>query len=102
MMKIILKKAGLLALGLLQGLFGSYFAILGWAFAFPESSPGSKDYEEDLFFVPLGFVMLFAWIIIMIAAIALLRKNKAYLALFLISWLIGLSVFFIFTFMILK
>ncbi len=75
-MNSILKKVGLPVLGLLQGTFGSYLVLLGFAFAFPDSAPGSKDYDEDMFFVPLGFIIMFLWIIVMITAIALLRKNK--------------------------
>ena len=45
------KKILLAILGFLQGTLGSYLALLGWAFAFPETSPGAKDYEEDMFFL---------------------------------------------------
>ena len=45
-----IKKILLAILGFLQGTLGSYLALLGWAFAFPETSPGAKDYEEDMFF----------------------------------------------------
>lgn len=48
--------------GLLQGTLGSYFALLGWAFAFPETSPGAKDYAEDMLFVPLGYMIMFVWL----------------------------------------
>ena len=49
-----IKKICLGILGLLQGTLGSYLALLGWAFAFPETSPGTKDYVEDMSFVPFG------------------------------------------------
>lgn len=52
-MKDAFKKIGFSIYGLLQGSLGSYLALLGFAFAFPTSTPDSKDYEEDLFFVPL-------------------------------------------------
>ncbi len=45
-MNSILKKVGLPVLGLLQGTFGSYLVLLGFAFAFPDSAPGSKDYDD--------------------------------------------------------
>ncbi len=99
-MNSILKKVGLPVLGLLQGTFGSYLALLGFAFAFPDSAPGSKDYDEDMFFVPLGFIIMFLWIIVMITAIALLRKNKTQLLLFLIPWFIGLIGCIVFSFII--
>ena len=45
-----IKKICLGILGLLQGTLGSYLALLGWVLAFPETSPGTKDYVEDMFF----------------------------------------------------
>lgn len=47
MVKNLLEKIGLSIFGLLQGTLGSYLVLLGFAFAFPESTPDSKDYEED-------------------------------------------------------
>lgn len=85
-----IKKILLAILGFLQGTLGSYLALLGWAFAFPETSPGVKDYEEDMFFVPFGYIMMFAWLVIMITAIILLRKNKANFLPFIIPWFMGL------------
>lgn len=89
-MKNTTKKILLAILGLLQGTLGSYLALLGWAFAFSENSYGAKDYEEDMFFVPIGYLMMFVWLVIMIIAIILLRKNKANLLSFILPWFIGL------------
>ena len=50
-----IKKICLGILGLLQGTLGSYLALLGWVLAFPETSPGTKDYVEDMSFVPFGY-----------------------------------------------
>ena len=99
-MKIIIKKLGISILGLLQGTLGSYLAILGIAFAFPESSPGSKDYDEDMFFVPFGFMMLFIWVAVMVVTFLFLRKNKSNLLSFFIPWLVGLVGCLVFVFMI--
>ena len=85
-----IKKICLAILGLLQGTFGSYLALLGWMFAFPETSPGAKDYEEDMSFVPFGYIIMFTWLAIMITAIILLRKNKANFLSFILPWLMGL------------
>ncbi|MBR6224085.1 MAG: hypothetical protein IKQ71_11705 [Lachnospiraceae bacterium] len=89
-MRDLLKKIGLAIAGLLQGTLGSYFALIGIAFAFPETEPSMKDYEEDMFFVPFGYFMMLVWVAVMISAIILLRKNKLNTALFFISWLVGL------------
>lgn len=89
-LKNAFKKISLAILGLLQGTLGSYLALLGWAFAFPEASPGTKDYEEDMLFVPFGYMIMFVWLVIMITAIIVLKKNKKNLLLFIISWCMGL------------
>lgn len=89
-MKNTIKKILFAILGLLQGTLGSYLALLGAAFAFPETSSGAKDYKEDMFLVPLGYMIMIAWLAIMIIAIILLRKNKANLLSFIIPWFVGL------------
>lgn len=99
-MKNLLKRIEFSIFGLLQGTLGSYFALLGFAFAFPESTPDSKEYEEDIFFVPLGYIVMFVWLVMMITAFIFLRKNKANLLSFLIAWLIGVGVFLALLFII--
>ena len=89
-MQNAIKKILLAILGLLHGTLGSYFALLGWAFAFPETSPGAKDYAEDMLFVPFGYMLMFVWLVIMITAIILLRKKKANLLSFILPWFMGL------------
>ncbi|MGN0632458.1 MAG: hypothetical protein ACI4JW_01170 [Oscillospiraceae bacterium] len=99
-MNNLIKRIGFSILGLLQGTLGSYLALLGFAFAFPGSTPGSKDYEEDIFFVPLGYMIMFIWLAVMITAFIFLRKKKANFLSFLISWLIGAGGFLAFVFII--
>ena len=99
-MKNALKKIGFSIFGLLQGTLGSYLALLGVAFAFPESTPGSKDYEEDMFFVPLGYIIMFIWLVVMVTAFLFLRKDKANLLSFLIAWIVGIGGCLVFTFII--
>ena len=97
----VIKKICLVILGLLQGTLGSYLALLGWAFAFPETSPGAKDYVEDMSFVPLGYFIMFAWLAIMITAMILLRKNKANFLSFILPWFMGLVACLVAVFVIL-
>ena len=92
---VILKKVLLAIFGLLQGTIGNYLGLLGLAFAFPQTAPGSKDYDEDMFFVPFGYIMMFTWLVVTIAAAILLRKNKANLLSYMISWIIGFVGFLI-------
>ena len=101
-MKNVFKKIGISILGLLQGTVGSYIAILGWACAFPGTESGSKDYEEDMLFVPFGYAIMLIWIAVMIIAFIKLRKDKGKLLLFLVPWLIGVCIFIFSTVYLLK
>lgn len=86
----IIKKVILSVLGLLQGTLGSYLALLGLAFAFPGTAPGARDYEEDMLFVPFGYLIILIWIAIMASAFIFLHKNKTNFLAFIVSWIIGL------------
>ena len=95
-----LKNVGLSIAGLVQGTVGSYFALLGYAFAFPDTEPGMRDYEEDMFFVPWGYVMMLIWAAVMISIIIALRKNKSNIKFFLFSWFAGWIGCIVFVFVI--
>lgn len=86
-LSVTLKKVLLIIFGLLQGTIGNYLGLLG--FAFPQTDSYSKDYDEDMFLVPFGYVMMLTWLIVTIAAVILLRKNKANLLSYVIPWVIG-------------
>ena len=86
---VALKKVLLIIFGLLQGTIGNYLGLLGLAFAFPQTDSYSKDYDEDMFLVPFGYVMMLTWLIVTIAAVILLLKNKANLLSYVIPWVIG-------------
>ena len=92
---VVFKKVSLAIFGLLQGIIGNYLGLLGLAFAFPQTDPGSKDYDEDMFFVPFGYIMMFTWLVVTISAFMLLRKNKENLLSYVISWIIGFIGFLI-------
>ena len=94
-LSVIFKKVLLAIFGLLQGMIGNYLGLLGLAFAFPQTDPGSKDYDEDMFFVPFGYIMMFTWLVVTISAFILLRKNKANLLSYVIPWIIGFIGFLI-------
>ena len=88
-LSVTLKIVLLIIFGLLQGTIGNYLGLLGFAFAFPQTDSYSKDYDEDMFLVPFGYVMMLTWLIVTIAAVILLRKNKANLLSYVIPWVIG-------------
>ena len=87
-LSVTLKKVLLIIFGLLQGTIGNYLGLLGFAFAFPQTDSYSKDYDEDMFLV--HWVCHDAYLLIVtIAAVILLRKNKANLLSYVIPWVIG-------------
>ena len=43
-----------------------------------------------MLFVPLGYIIMFVWLVIMITVIILLRKNKTNLLSFILPWFMGL------------
>lgn len=83
-----IKQIALGVFGALQGIFGTWWLLAGFAGAFPGTEPGSKDYEEDMWFVPFGWGMMLLWLAVMAVTIILNRKNKANLLSFLIPWFI--------------
>lgn len=88
-----MKKVLIAFLGFLHGIFGSYWGLLGIAFTFPESTPDSKDYEEDRLFVPLGIVMLLIYAIATIISYYKLRKSMFDIILFSVALIIGIAIF---------
>lgn len=91
-----MKKFIIAFLGFLYGIFSTFWGLLGAAFTFPDSSPGSKDYEEDCFFIPLGIIMLLSYIAVTIFSYYKLRKKKSYIIIFSVSLVIGISIYIFF------
>lgn len=88
-LSVIFKRIVFVVFGFLQGTIGNYLGSLGLVFAFPQTDPYSKDYNEDMFFVSFGYIMMLTWLIVTISAFILLRKNKANLLSYIIPWIIG-------------
>ena len=88
-LSVIFKRIVFVVFGFLQGTIGNYLGSLGLVFAFPQTDSYSKDYDEDMFFVPFGYIMMLTWLIVTISAFILLRKNKANLLSYIIPWIIG-------------
>ena len=88
-LSVIFKRIVFDVFGFLQGTIGNYLGSLGLVFAFPQTDSYSKDYDEDMFFVPFGYIMMLTWLIVTISAFILLRKNKANLLSYIIPWIIG-------------
>ncbi len=93
-----MKKALIAFLGLLQGVFGSWWGLLGIAFMFPESTPDSKDYEEDRTFIPFGAVMLLIYLGVMIFSYYKLRKRKSDIITFSAALVIGIAILIFYSF----
>ncbi len=77
--------------GLIHGGIGTYWVLLGIAFAFPGTTPDSKDYEEDMMFVPAGWFMIVMWAALTILTVVLSRKDKGKLLSFLLPLVIGIG-----------
>ena len=92
------KRTVISILGLLQGAIGTFFAIVGLAFAFPDSEPGSLEYEDDMSLAHLGYVLMTVWLVVMVYAVIRLRKSRKDLLSFLLFWFIGTCGMFLFFF----
>lgn len=95
-MKNIVKRTALGIFGALQGIFGSWWLLCGIAGAFPGTEPGTKDYEEDMWFVPFGIGMILIWLAVMAVTVILNRKDWKSLLAFLIPWGVGTAGFIVF------
>lgn len=85
-------KKGLIGLwGIVQGAIGAVWNMIGLLFILhPDSSPGSKDWEEDVMFIPVGYIMLVIWLIAMFLSYYILRKNKNNVLVFSVAWLVSM------------
>lgn len=88
-----MKKVLIALYGLLLGTLGICWLFIGITAAFPDSGPGSKDWEEDKIFIPFGFVMLLIWLTIMVFSFYKFRKSKSNILTFVIPFLIGVIIF---------
>lgn len=83
--------------GIMQGIIGTAWSGLGLAFIqHPNSGPGTKDWEEDKMFIPIGYIMVVIWLVITGFSYYKLRKNKSDIIIFTTTWLIGTAIYIIF------
>ncbi|MDD6844413.1 MAG: hypothetical protein PUE32_02465 [Clostridia bacterium] len=79
--------------GIVQGIIGTLWNMLALAFILhPGSAPGTKDWEEDQMFIPVGYAMLVVWLIFMFFSFYKLKKNKKDIIAFLITWLVSIAI----------
>ena len=95
-MRKLTKKFIIVFLGILHGVFGRFFGMLGVAFMFPESSPDSKDYEEEQFFVPIGVIMFLIWLTVTAFCYYKLRKKKSDIIIFSVAQVISIVILTLF------
>lgn len=75
--------------GIVQGIIGTLWNMLALAFILhPGSGPGTKDWDEERMFIPVGYAMLVIWLIVMFFSFYKLRENKTDI-IFLITWLVS-------------
>lgn len=85
-----MKKALIGLWGLIQGFIGTWWNVIGIMFiTHPDSGPGSKEWEEDKMFVPVGYAMVIIWLVAMFFSYYKLKSNKTNMALFSVLWVLG-------------
>ena len=73
----ILKKILIALHGLFQGFIGLWWSFVGIAFiTHPDSSPGTKDWEEDKDFIPVGYIMILIYLIILAVSFYIFKKRN--------------------------
>ena len=83
--------------GLFQGFIGLWWSVVGTAFiTHPDSSPGTKDWEEDKMFIPFGYIMILIYLIILTVSFYNFKENKSDVITFIISLAVGIAGFVIF------
>lgn len=97
----ILKKILIALHGLFQGFIGLWWSFVGIAFiTHPDSSPGTKDWEEDKDFIPFGYLMILIYLIILAVSFYNFKKEKSDIIAFIISLAAGIAGFLIFAFVL--
>lgn len=80
--------------GILQGVIGAIWNLFALTFILhPGSAPGTKEWEEDAMFIPIGYVMLIMWLVVMFISYYKLRKRKSDMIVFSVAWLVGMIIF---------
>ena len=93
----IIKKILIALHGIFQGFIGLWWSFVGIAFIIhPDSSPGTKDWEEGKDFIPVGYVMILIYLIILAVSFYIFRKQKPDILTFIISLAVGIAGFVIF------
>ena len=97
----IIKKVLIALHGLFQGFIGLWWSFVGIAFiTHPDSSPGTKDWEEDKDFIPFGYLMILVYLIILAVSFYNFKKEKSDIIAFIISFIVGIAGFI--TFLLLR
>ncbi|HAE52471.1 MAG TPA: hypothetical protein DCG30_04380 [Ruminococcus sp.] len=98
----IIKKVLIALHGLFQGFIGLWWSFVGIAFiTHPDSSPGTKDWEEDEALIPVGYIMILIYLIILAASFYIFKEKKSDIIAFIISLAVGIAGFVIFVLKIL-
>ena len=80
--------------GILLGVIGAIWNLFALTFILhPGSAPGTKEWEEDAMFIPIGYVMLIMWLVVMFISYYKLRKRKSDMIVFSVAWLVSMIIF---------
>lgn len=80
--------------GILQGVIGTIWNLFALTFILhPGSAPGTKEWEEDAMFIPIGYVMLVIWLVVMFFSYYKLRKRKNDIIVFSLALIVSMIIF---------
>ena len=85
----MLKKILIAVYGFIQGYFGVWWNLLGIAFITTAGSVNSKDWQEDSMFIPVGYIMIVVWLVVIIASVCKFKHEGFNVVLFLALLIIG-------------
>lgn len=87
-----------IVLPILAGIVYEYLSLwwIGFAvaFAFPGTFPGSRDWKEDMLFIPIGYLMMLVYVLVLGIIIFKCRKKWMELVLFILAAVLTAAVVF--------
>lgn len=61
---------------MVYGFISLYWILFASLAMFPETSPGDKDYGEDVWFAPVGWGMAIIWVAFTVWCLWMLKRKK--------------------------
>lgn len=71
-----------------------WWIVFAIAFAFPSTSPGSREWDEDVLFIPIGYIMMIVYVLVLGIIMFKCRKKWKELVLFILAAALTAGVVF--------